>query len=80
MLLTEIITTITTAITSFGGTAVQAIVDNFNTLVHAGEYVDGAWVVGTGLSDVAVWGLCFMGVSLVIGLGRLVTNMVRTKG
>lgn len=70
-MLTEIITTLTTAITSFGSSAVTAIVDNFDALAVTAE---------GDLTNVAVWGLSFMGVSLVIGLGRLVVGMVRSKG
>lgn len=69
-MINDIITTLTQAITSFGTAAVQAITTNFNALVMDGE----------GLSNIAVWGLCFMGVSLVIGLGRLVFNLVRNRG
>lgn len=71
-MLTDIISTLTGAITSFATTASQAIVTNFDTLVMNAE--------GDGLSNVAIWGLCFMGVSLVIGLGRLVFNVVRNRG
>lgn len=69
-MLNEIITTLTQSITAFGTSAVSAITTNFNALVMDGE----------GLSNVATWGLCFMGVSLVIGLGRLVFNLVRNRG
>ena len=79
-MITEIITTITTAITEFGTSAVAAISDNFNRLVMDGTITDGVWVSNGELSNVAVWGLCFMGISLVIGLGRLVFNLVRNRG
>lgn len=66
----EVIATILTAITDFLGGIGAAIVGFFSELTTNGE---------GGLSDLAVWLLVFLGLSIAIGLGRLVFAIFRTR-
>lgn len=67
---TEVIATILSAITDFLGGIGAAIVGFFSELTTNGE---------GGLSDLAVWLLVFLGLSIAIGLGRLVFAIFRTR-
>jgi len=67
---TEVISTILSAITDFLGGIGAAIVGFFSELTTNGE---------GGLSDLAVWLLVFLGLSIAIGLGRLVFAIFRTR-
>lgn len=67
--MTEVITTITGAITSFLGSIGTAIVGFFDSLVMA----DGA------LTNLAIWLLVFLGLALAIGIARLVFAIFRTR-
>lgn len=64
----EIVTTITSAATSFATGFGTAVVDTFNTIM----------VNENGnLSNLAIWGLVFGGVGLIIGLSKLFTRKAR---
>lgn len=67
---TEVISTILSAITDFLGGIGTAIVGFFSELTINAE---------GGLSDLAVWLLVFLGLSIAIGLGRLVFAIFRTR-
>lgn len=63
----DIVTTITTAASDFATGFGNAVVNTFNTILTNG---DG------GLSNLAIWGLVFGGVGLIIGLSKLFTRKV----
>lgn len=66
----EVITTILGSITAFLGGIGEAIVGFFTTLVLTAE---------GGLTELANWLLVFLGLSIAIGLGRLVFAIFRTR-
>lgn len=66
----EVISTILSAITDFLGGIGSAIVGFFGEIVTNAE---------GGLSDMAIWLLVFLGLSIAIGLGRLVFAIFRTR-
>lgn len=66
----EVITTILEAITTFLAGIGSSIVSFFNSIVLDDE---GA------LSIIAIWILIFLGLSLAIGLARLVFAIFRTR-
>lgn len=63
----DIVTTITTASSDFATGFGNAVVNTFNTILTNGE---------GGLSNLAIWGLVFGGVGLIIGLSKLFTRKV----
>lgn len=66
----EVISTILSAITDFLGGIGSSIVGFFSTIVTTPE---------GGLTEMAVWLLVFLGLSVAIGLGRLVFAIFRTR-
>ncbi len=67
---TEVIATILSAITDFLGGIGSAIVGFFSELTTTAE---------GGLTELAIWLLVFLGLSIAIGLGRLVFAIFRTR-
>lgn len=61
----EIVQTITTAATNFASGFGSAVVNTFDTILTNG---DG------GLSNLAIWGLAFGGVALIVGLSKMFTR------
>lgn len=61
----EIVTTITTAATGFASGFGRAVVETFETIMVSEN---------GNLSNLAIWGLVFGGVGLIIGLSKLFTR------
>lgn len=61
----EIVQTITGAATNFASGFGSAVVNTFDTILING---DG------GLSNLAIWGLVFGGVALIVGLSKMFTR------
>lgn len=61
----EIVKTVTDAATNFASGFGTAVVDTFDTILTNGQ---------GGLSNLAIWGLVFGGVALIVGLSRMFTR------
>lgn len=73
-MVTEIINSITGAITGFTKAIPAALKDGFSNLIY-----ENPEATEKTLSGFAQFGLIFMGISMVCGLTYLVINMVRRK-
>lgn len=82
-MINEIVQAIVGSFNALGGAILQFLKTGFQIVFLEGTYNSstGAWTAATdgGITDLGTFVFCLLGISLVVGMTRWVTSLVRVK-